>query len=101
VTTKPPTRNSDRLAGFLLNLLLSAFFVSCLLTAWFAASGDPAGIDGEQAMFLLDEGARHALGMIEYMLTYPGIYLLGCLGMAFVLTAAGVGVSFMTWLREE
>ncbi len=101
MTTKAPTRNSDRLAGLILNLLISAFFVSCLLTAWFAASGDPTGADWRHAQEMAGEALKYVLGMVEYIVTYPGLYLVTCIGLAGVLTAAGVGVSFMTWLREE
>ncbi len=47
------------------------------------------------------EAIKYISGMINYILSYPGVYLLACLVMVFILTVSGVGLSFVVWLREE
>ena len=99
--TKHHVRNIDRLAGLIFNLIISAFFTTCLVTAWFAANNSRGQINTKVITVITAETIKYISGMIDYILSYPGVYLLACLVMVFILTASGVGISFMVWLREE
>ncbi|GAP11134.1 hypothetical protein BECAL_02319 [Bellilinea caldifistulae] len=85
----------------MINLVSSVLFTTCLVTAWFAANNSRVHIKTDALTVVTTEAVKYALGMVEYILSYPGVYLLACLVMVFILTVSGVGLSFIVWLREE